>query len=421
MKNVLFMGASTAVRLVFGLLTFALMARLLGPNAFGLFMFWLSVAGLLCMLANYGFTPFVLREIGARPEQARTVMGEVLSAKFLVSALLFGGTLLSLWWIEAAVRWVFLALMAALLADSMTDFLNVGYRATNRYAAETRIATVAAALQFGVVIGAVWYVPTVLAAALAFFGSRLLVLLMTWSSQSSYFAGLRPAPLARAWARLREALAYALDFALQSLFGQIDSVVLGLFLSPLAVGLHQAGMRLVLGGSQASNVLANVFIPRLAAVTGDPVLRQREGQRLQSVFLAMGLGFGMVLALGAKPITALLFGPGFAALAPLLPWFGLLFFVRFLASSFGIMLTSAGQQGFRAKANVGHWLLILGAAALLVPRYGNQGWLIAMTLGNFALAMAYLAASLRLVRPTLANGALTALGGVMFLPFLHLT
>lgn len=420
MRNVVFMGASTLVRLVFGLLTFTMLARLLGPNEFGLFMFWLSIATLLGMVANYGFTPYVLREIGARPEGAHAVMGEVLSAKLLLSVVLLAGALCSMVWIAADVRWVFLALMLAMLADSVTDFLNVGYRATNRFSSETRIATVAATLQFGIVVACVWLRQDVLAAAIGFMLSRLVVTAMTWISQTKYFSGLRLASLAQAGKRLRQALAYAVDFALQSLFGQVDSVVLNYFVDPVAVGLHQAGMRLVLGGAQASNVLANVFIPRLAAVTGDPLQRQKEGQRLQLAFVVMGIGFGLFLAVLAEPITHLLFGAEFKALAGLLPWFGLLFFVRFLASSFGIMLTSAGMQGLRAKANVFHWLLILGVAWKTVPLYGNTGWLLAMIAGNFALALVYFSASVRLVRPTVANGSLTLLGAAAFLPFLHL-
>ncbi|MBV7535972.1 oligosaccharide flippase family protein [Duganella sp. sic0402] len=420
MKNVVFMGASTLVRLVFGLLTFTMLARLLGPNEFGLFMFWLSISTLLGMLANYGFTGYVLREIGARPEGAHAVMGEVLSAKVLLSVLILAGTLVSMLWIDAAGRWVFLALMLAILADSITDFLNVGYRATNRFSAETRIATVAAALQFGIVVASVWPGRGVLAAAIGFMLSRLAVTAMTWSSQLKYFAGLRPASLAQAAKRLREAMAYAVDFALQSLFGQIDSVVLNYFVDPVAVGLHQAGMRLVLGGAQAANVLANVFIPRLSAVHGDHQQRQKEGQRLQLAFLVMGIGFGLFLTVLAEPITHLLFGAAFSSLAALLPWFGLLFFVRFLASSFGIMLTSAGLQGLRAKANVFHWLLILGVAWKAVPMYGNTGWLLALILGNLALALVYFGASVRLVRPTVVNGGLTLAGAAAFLPFLHL-
>ncbi|WP_124948696.1 oligosaccharide flippase family protein [Sulfuriferula thiophila] len=419
MKNIFFMGSSTAIRLVFGLLTFTILARLLGPASFGLFMFWLSIATLLGLVANYGFTPYLLREIGVKPDSAHTVMSEVLSAKILVSIALVIVAVCAMPIIDAENRWVFFILMLSILTDSTTDFLNVGYRATNRYAVETRIATIASAAQFAIVAGAIWYHPTVLIAAISFLISRICVLAMTWYSQAQYFANLQPAAIPRAVFRLKKALSYATDFALQSLFGQIDSVVLNYFLGPVAVGLHQAGMRLVLGGSQAANVLGNVFIPRISAVIDDPTKLQYEGQRLQTAFIASGMIFGLVLAVASEPIVHILFGKQFIALANLLPWFGLLFFVRFLASAWGIMLTSAGRQTLRAKANLMHWIVILLTAWSLVPAYGNVGWIISLTIGNLLLAAVYFTASYSLVQPTRSNTLITIAGAGAFLPFLH--
>ena len=65
------MGTSTALRLGFGLLTFVAMARMLGgPEPFGQLHAVVSVATLLTLVANFGFTPYVLREIGVRPQEA---------------------------------------------------------------------------------------------------------------------------------------------------------------------------------------------------------------------------------------------------------------------------------------------------------------------------------------------------------------
>lgn len=420
MKNIFFMGSSTAIRLFFGLLTFSVLARFLGPASFGLFMFWLSVTTLVGLVANYGFTPYLLREIGTRPDSAPIVMSEVFSAKVLVSTVLLLMALIAIPFIVADIRGVFLLLILAVLADSTTDFLNVGYRATNRFAAETRIATIASIFQFATVAGAVWYIPTVFSAALGYLLSRLLVLTLTWFSQAQYFSNLRPSSYLRAVYRLKQAVSYATDFALQSLFGQIDSVVLNYFVGPIAVGLHQAGMRLVLGGSQASNVLGNVFIPRISAVVGKPAQLQHEGQRLQMAFIVVGALFGLILTIASEQIVHLLFGKQFIALVALLPWFGLLFFVRFLASAWGIMLTSAGRQSLRAKANLIHWIVIFAAAWMLVPRYGNTGWIIALTIGGLFLAAVYFSASYHLVRPTRANALISILSAGAFLPFLHL-
>lgn len=421
LKNIFYMGSSTAARLVCGLLTFTLMARLLGPEAFGIVMFWWAVAALASLISNYGFTPYVLREIGVNPEKAHSIMSEVLSAKVLISVSVLFLSLIALFYLDKDKQVIFLFLMVSMLVDSMTDFLNVGYRATNRFAAETRIATVASVVQLIIVAGLVWYQSSAVMAALAIMVSRICVLGITWCSQVIYFKKLRPASLARAFSRLRLATAYVYDYLLQSLFGQVDSIVLNHFLGPVAVGLHQAGMRLFLGGAQACNIYGNVFIPQVAESLADPVLLQKRGERLQTAFILTGIIFGLFLAAASGMLVKALFGREFIALVNLLPWFGLLFFIRLFASSMGVLLTSAGRQWLRAKVNVFHWGVTFFCAWFFVPEYGNLGWLISLIVGNTTLGIAYFVYSVDLVRPTLMNSVLTLLGASAFLPFLHTT
>lgn len=422
-RNIALMGTSTAVRLAFGMLTFVVMARLLGPASFGTVMLWLSVSTLLALVANYGLTPFLLKEIGANPSGAEALMGEVLTAKLLLTASLAVLGLLIATGLDGVSRAVFLLLLAAQLADSLTEFLNVGFRATNRFAEETRTASVGVVIQFVIVAGVLAWQAHPIAAAAAFMASRLAVLLLVWRAQRGYFAGLRLAPVATAVARLKATRAYAADFALQSLLGQVDSVVLNHFVGPAAVGLYQAGMRLFNGGAQAAGVLANVFLPRAAAAAsaadGGRGL-QHEAARVQWAFLAVGGVFGLALCVLAQPLVHLLFGESYRALVPVLPWFGFLFYVRFFASSWGVLLTSAGAQTFRAVINAVHWAVIGAASLFLVPSFGLIGWLVCLALGNAILSAAYVWRGFTLTQAGWGQPAVALFGLIAFLPFLQL-
>lgn len=421
-RNLALMGTSTAMRLGFGMLTFVVMARLLGPAQFGVVMLWLSVATLLALVANYGLTPFLLREIGAAPERASQVMAEVLSAKLLLTLFILAIAVVALPLIDGGARAVFLLLLGAQLADALTEFLNVGFRATNRFAHETRIASLAVLLQFGIVTLLLWWQASPLMAAAAFLLSRLAVLLVTWLAQRRYFAELKPAAPAQAWARLRATRAYAVDFALQSLLGQVDSVVLNHFVGTAAVGVYQAGMRLFNGGAQAAGVLANVFLPRAAAAAeaqDEGRSLRRESSRVQWAFVGFGLVFGLALCGLAEPLVRLLFGAQYLGLVDVLPWFGLLFFVRFFASSWGVLLTSAGAQRYRAAMNAVHWALIGALSLVLVPRLGLVGWLLCLTAGNALLAAAYVWRGRQLSGAGWRQPALALLALAGFLPFLQ--
>lgn len=390
MRNIGFMGASTGVRLVFGLLTFAVLARQLGAEDFGRLMTALASAVLAGLVVNYGFANYALREIGASsPERGRGILSEVLTAKLLLGAsvLLLAGSLLPF----LPVHWrALIALMLlAQTFDAVTDLLNVGFRATGRFADETRVATLGALIHFALVSATVWAVPDVHAAAAAYLVGRLAVLTITWHRQRQHFKGLRPAPWRQSLQRLKAARAYAVDNGLQSLFGQVDSLVIAHFFGPSAVGIYQAGMRLFLGGAQAASVLGNVAIPRLASLHAQGQQLHRQARRVQGAFLAAGLLGALAMVACPSNWVTLVLGSDYAPLVGLLPWFALLFLVRFAASASGVLLTSLGLQTRRATWTAMHWVLIAVIAAWWIPDQGTSAWLQTLVLGNAFLAAGY--------------------------------
>ncbi|HRH77419.1 MAG TPA: oligosaccharide flippase family protein, partial [Cellvibrionaceae bacterium] len=248
---------------------------------------------------------------------------------------------------------------------------------------------VSAVMQLVLVSSVCFWLAKPLMAAAAFMVSRLIVLMITWRSQLRYFSQLSISTWHDGWQKIKRTHAFASDFALQSLFGQIDSLVLNHFLGPASVGVYQAGMRIFNGGAQAASVLANVFLPRAAQARAEQAQFAKESTTIQQVFIACGFGFACFLTLASKPLTHYLFGSEFAALAGLLPWFGALFLVRFIASSWGIILTSVGEQLYRAKLNACQWALVLIVGSVLVPLFKEPGWLISVILGNVFLIVTY--------------------------------
>jgi O-antigen/teichoic acid export membrane protein len=270
------------------------------------------------------------------------------------------------------------------------------------------------------VASAIWYRSEINSAALAFLTSRVTVLVITWHDQRQYFSSLVLTSPSNAVRRLKDAYSYAYDFGLQSLMGPIDSLVLNYFLGPIAIGTHQAGMRIFLGGGQIANVLGNVFIPKLSALQNDTAQFKVQAYRLQTAFLLSGAFFGLTIAVGATPIVHLLYGDQYNTLANLLPWFGMLFFIRFFAAAYGVLLTASGRQNQRAKFNIIHWMIILSSAWFLVPQMGNTGWIIALTIGNAVLAGIYCIAMRKTVLSSHLNTAIAVGGFLALTPFLKI-
>lgn len=420
--RLLWMGSGTALRLGAGMATFVVMARLLGPQHFGVVMLWLSVATLIALLGNYGFTPYLLRELGARPQATAGLLSQVLTAKLVLVLALLLPALLAMPWLSPAQRWLLLAMLLAQLADGLAEVFNVGLRATGRFALEARLTGGVALAQLLLVAVGVWLWPTPACAAGAYLATRLGALLASGVLLRRQVAGVWPASLAQGLTALRAARAYAADTVLQSLLGQVDSLVLNHYVGPAAVGVYQAGLRLFNGGAQAAPILANVLLPQASAAFAHTEGGRFGGEaaRLQWSFMAVGAGFGLVLALAAQPLTALLFGPQFSALAAVLPWLGLLFHVRFFAASWGVVLTAAGAQRFRAQANVAMWALTAALVPALVPTWGPTGWVMALVAGHVLLAVAYVARGWSLPGAGWRQPALAVAVALCFAPLLGL-
>ncbi|OZA24383.1 MAG: hypothetical protein B7X93_11455 [Hydrogenophilales bacterium 17-61-9] len=417
-KNLALMGTTTAVRLGAGLITFSVVARLLGPESFGVLMLWLSVSALITIVNHYGLNTYVLRQIGADPASAESIINEGLTGMLLLSVLVLCGATVAAWGLGIEPKQVFLCLLIAAVADTFSEFLNAGFRARDRFDVETRLATLTSFSHAVILVGSVLIYPTVEVAAAAYAVSRLLILAITVPAVARHFAMPRLVGLGLSISRLRKAGSYAVDCGFQRLFGQIDSVVLNYFVGPVAVGLHQAGMRMFMAGTQASTVLSNVFLPRASANHASGVRIPDENQKIQIVFISIGVFFGLMMAAFSRPIVSLLFGANYLPLVDLMPLFGLLFFLRFSAAAWGIVLTASGEQSYRALIGILFWVVVMVLAVWLVPMNGNRGWLMSLCLGSFFMVVGYgVRGRLYLKRP-LGTAGLSVLGGVLFLPFI---
>lgn len=413
------MGISSISRLGAGLLTAAVLARLLGPESFGTLMLWVSVSILLAMVVNFGLTPYLLREIGIAPESSSILMNEVYTGKLALTLIMLIVVISIALILDINHLLVFLLLILSALADTFTEFFNTSFRAHNKFAIETKMATITAVLHAAIVTSIVFVYPDLTAAALAYLLSRTLVLALTRLAASKEMTQLKLVPIHVAFQRLRQATKYAIDFAFQSLFGQIDSIVLNHYVGPVSVGLHQAGMRVLMGGMTAAQVLANVFLPKAAAHSSNKEDFGDISTKMQFAYLATGTSIGMTLAIFHEPIVDLLFGPQYKALYELFPLFGLLFFVRFAAAAWGVILTALGEQQYRTTATIIHWLIIATLVPLLIPDQGNKGWLFALVIGNLCLGGMYASRVFGRVRTPWLTLGTTAILGCGFYPFIH--
>lgn len=383
------MGMTTLLRLSAGLLTFAVIARVLGPHDFGVFALWMSFAVLSTVLSNYGLVPYVLKQVGSDPAASPIILTEALTGKLFLASVVAVVLLGVSATVVAIPAWVFIPLFLAALADCFSEFFGACLRAHGKFAVESRIVGIGALAHSAVIIAVVLVSRSLIWTACGYLVVRLFIAAVMFNAVSRHVSKPSLSSIRAALSRLRASFAYALDYGVQSMFGQVDSIVLNHYLGPIAVGSYQAGMRFFQTCAQAVGVFSNVFLPRISAQSGVAGRAESEGRRVQAVFLTAGAVLGGAMAFFADTAVRLLLGSAYSSVISLMPLFGLLFFLRFSAAAWGILLTAAGHQSYRTVCGVFYWVLIFALAAWFVPIDGSRGWLIALCGATIWLIIAY--------------------------------
>jgi len=132
-----------------------------------------------------------------------------------------------------------------------------------------------------------------------------------------------------------------------------------------------------------------VYLPKISALDCDGYEYLKAIDRMNLMSICAGGTLGLVFAFGNTLIVNILFGPDYKQLCELLPWFGLVLVLRYIAASCGVNLTASGRQIMRVTANVAYLVCFLASSVVLITRFGTVGILMATTLATLVLIAAY--------------------------------
>jgi O-antigen/teichoic acid export membrane protein len=426
-RDSVFSLITTVVRLATGVVLFVVLAHVWGPERFGVFMYPFTIAGILVKLVDYGFLLQVARDVGRNTSQAHPTMSRALGAKLLLVvpavAVAYVATLV----MPGAKG--FAPLLAFMMVDaigtSFVQFLCIPLRALGHFDREARIASLSNGVVFVAVIGTALtgHGPLMTGAVMA--ATRAVCLFLPWNAYRRLL-GTAPQPIFERQS-LRASLWVGLPFCVHATVGtlilQMETLMVQRYLGAGSVGLYQAGMRILLGAVLVGDALNGVYLSAMARASHDPGELARLGQRMTRQLFAVGVfGFGGILAAGPL-VVKLLFGGKYDALASLLPYFGLLTFIRYAGVSYGTLLTLSDRQAVRVAAVCSVMVIGVVLNALLIPRFGLTGAVWASILGHVVLYAVYVQASRKDVGGYLLDrrsAVLLCLAGaiVLFLPLL---
>ncbi|MBT0962764.1 oligosaccharide flippase family protein [Denitromonas iodatirespirans] len=392
-KQFTVLGMSTLIRLLTGFVLFVLIAREWGAGRFGEFMYFFAVAGLLVQVCEYGFSQQILREIGRDPDTTRQRMGVYFATKLWLTmfAWIFAGIFALVTGLRAdGAATLGLLLLAATLM-SYSDFLMACFRALGHYGKEASVTLEGNVAYFGLALAAVLFGAEGTGVAAAMVLGRIVHLLATVVEFRRHVPGSIKVDVrfGAVWPVMRGGGAYGLDVGVATAFANLDTVLLAILLGYESVGVYQAGARFYQGASLLPSIFAGIFLPRMARAAEDPVEFGLLARNLYWSTLAIAFAVCGVFVIGAEGQAWIYPEPSLQDVGALMPWFGLLVLIRFIAASQGITVTALGGQTVRAKLFLVALALMVASAFPFVEAFGLTGMILAISVAYAFLSIGF--------------------------------
>ncbi|MEA3261632.1 MAG: lipopolysaccharide biosynthesis protein [Pseudomonadota bacterium] len=370
--------------------TLLLVARMLGPQNFGLFAGVTSLAVLLGTLSTFGTQFVLLGEMSRDPSQRDNVLSYAIP-----TTLLCGLLLLVLY--QALVRWILPSgaiPWQALLAIGLTEVLLqpiFGLMATEHHALGRvaraqlmRNSPLALRLLTACCIFFFSLSPALSIYAGGYLAASVLVLLLGRCCSSNEW------PRWRLWrlpsfTELHYAFGYAATNASRAGPAELDKTLAVKLLSVDAAGVYAAGARVVAAVVLPITAMTLSALPRLFRDVKKPSGSKRLLRSMYWVALLYSLALSSVLWLSA-PMLETLFGQTYQGMCEVIRWLCLAVPGNALRLVGGNVLMAMGRPWFRVGFEVVGLSMLIVAGFSLVPSMGSKGMILAVVCAEWCMA-----------------------------------
>lgn len=378
-----------------GFLLAILLARSLGDAGFGRYNFVFTWLLSLMIIAEFGLSTVLTRDLAARPHLTTGYLLNSLAAKLLVglpailALLLLAPRLAATPTPEgvAALRWGSLFLLAGLAYSSFTAV----FRA-QQHMLPILYTTLAGQGLLLAGSGALIWRGASLAALIAWTGlsqsaslGLALLLFRRTTPPSPARTGISKTFIKML---LRRAWPFALAGLLAALQLRANILILAYLAGDAALGWYTAANRFTEAGKQLPAAFFGAMLPALAALAGQPT----QQQTVRQARLAL-LAFSLAAVTGAfwlgDPLIRLVYGPDFLPAVAILQVLTLALIPNLQNSLLIIFLYAQGHEQFVNGIIALGIVINLGLCLLLIPAWGAIGPALALLAAESAVLLPY--------------------------------
>jgi len=394
--NILTLFSGTTVARVLSAVTLMVIARQVGPDAFGQYTASMALVGLTSIFFSLGLDGWLLYEGGRKADELNVRFTSALCLKVLLGIVWLAGL-----WVSAprlnpsSFPWNLILLGS--LSVWMEELARITWSAFKACLRNDLTFILMTGLQ-GV-----------------FFGTTLWLVIQHVGDPGSYLAGRLLATFLGAGASillvirrlgsrlhpemfratLRGTLPFAASLALATIYGRADLTIVANELGKTGASVYGPAIAFTNALFLIPTAIYGVMVPVLSRSHGE----EREGVKWMSVWLVagtalLGLGMGSAQALLSRPLVLLIYGAPFEASADVLAILGGVLALRYPNMALAAVLVAVGWQMPRVAAQALPAALNVILNLLIVQQLGVMGVAKVYVLTEAVLFLGYLGAFL---------------------------
>ncbi len=410
-ENIAALFGTQVAAYIFPLATVPYLARVLGPQHWGIVAFAQALGLYLSMVVDFGFQLSATRRIARvrdEPQQVIGVVSGVMGAKGILSL----ACILVLFLLQRFSQ-VFQQDSSILWAGAISG-IGQGFSMLWFYQGLERIRPAAAADATGKAIACLgiflcvhkpedgWKVLAL--QCVCFWGVAAFQMGLTYRQVSFRWPSAQ-----LTWLSMRDSAAMFLFRSSVSLYTTANALILGAIAAPLAVGFYSGAERVIKALSNLVTPVSQSLFPRISRLVATDASRAIWLTRVSLGVMTLCGALLCAMVFAAAPlIVRLLLGPGYESAIPVLRILSLLLPVTAVSTVLGIQwMLPLGMDGVYNVIVISAGLLNVGLAVLWASQFQQIGmaWAVVVTECMVTLAVAAVLA-IRKMSPLSNNAAL---------------
>lgn len=392
-------------RVLSGSIVYIVLARLMSLNDFGVLSFGTTLAGLLIVVAEFGFSLMAQRDIPQNRFDFKDYIFNTFIQKIGFSTVsLLGGLLYLYLYFEGLNYTIGVVFVVNAIVTANNMYLFAIFRAKNMFKIETWLSAIYTLVIL--VIIALYYV---LELDVTFIAYGLLVARVVQFIILAFVYAFRFTLRANYSKEIQKYLfknsfSFGAHYIIGIFYFSIDNQLIAYYCGNESLAIYQAIFKVVLILLSVSALLESVFLPFLSAKYSSSDIGFRSITTLiNKVIITLGLCLFVGFNLFANEIITMLYSERYiAGLTIVLP-LGFVLLFRMLSMVYSILLTISDHQNIRVLIVSISLILNVCLNFVFIPKYGYVGAAYVSLVTHFVLALSYILFSYKYLQSFLLN------------------